>query len=596
MKENTATGTRDKTGISALPDIIERITDGVFAVDTYGYFTFVNARAAEIFRINSGEITGKLAWDYVPDNPEKQFYQACQQAMSEQKYKCQECYFQTADQWNEYHIYPSPAGISVLFRDISDRKKAEEEWKRTELRFHALIEQASDAIMITDFQGNFLEVNSTLCRMFGYSREELLKSNIAYLLDPEELKMAPIQFALLASGQAVLRERRMLHKDGSIIEVEANVKRTPDGRLLAIARDITERKRAAQQVLKEKEISDSIINSLPGAFLIREIGGGIIRWNKQLEEISGYSPEEIPHLPPYHFFEEDNKEYMRQRVSNLLVNEKSSFEVIIVTKEGKRLPFFLTAMIMVLEEKPCLVVIGFDISERKAVEDDLQTANEQLRHLSAHLQHVREEERKTIALEIHDELGQQLTALKMDLSWAMKKSARESIIYGKMSDMNKLVDHTISTVRRISSELRPSILDDLGLAEALDWQSAEFEKRYGINTRFHCSLTDLKISPDIVTGLFRIYQESLTNVARHAKADNVWGSLELENDHVILQVKDNGKGFDTQTAGNKGTFGLIGIKERTHMMGGRYTILSSQNKGTTITVSVPIQTNKEASV
>jgi PAS domain S-box-containing protein len=575
-----------------LAEAMERITDGVFAVDVSGYYTFVNKMAAEKLKIDPIDYASRLAWNDFPEDFEKQLYKACQKAIEQQTYHCQEIYSAQDDRWTEYRLFPSPEGLTILFHDITSRKTAEEEWKKAESQYRALIEQASDPIMITDMQGNFLDANSLLCTMFGYTREELLKLNIRALLDPEELKIAPIQFAVLAAGIPVLRDRRMVHKNGTIIEVEANVKRTPDGRLLAIARDITERKTAARQILKEKEILDSIINSLPGVFLIREVYGLNMRWNQRLETISGYSAQEIPHLDAYHFFEEKNKDHMRQRVDNLLKDGRSSSEVIIVAKDGRRIPFFLTAMVMILEEKRCVVVIGLDISERIAAEEELQRANERLRDLSAHLQQVREEERKRIALEIHDELGQQLTALKMDLAWSIKKSPKEGAVFEKMSGMSTLIDQTIATIRRISSELRPSILDDLGLAEALDWQSSEFEKRYHISTRFECLVNELNIHSNVVTGLFRIYQESLTNVARHAAAKIVLGTLKLEDDILILQVKDDGRGFDTQNETNKGTFGLIGMRERAFMMGGQCSIVSGLNKGTVITISVPLQNNQ----
>jgi two-component system invasion response regulator UvrY len=228
-------------------------------------------------------------------------------------------------------------------------------------------------------------------------------------------------------------------------------------------------------------MSDSIINSLPGIFLLREYQGRNLRWNKQFEEISGYGPEEIPDLDVYLFYEEDEQVNVKQRVQNMLATGKSSAEVRVVTKAGDRIPFLLTAIVLQLEGKTCIMVMGFDISERKKAEEELNLANEQLRHLSAHLQNIREEERKGIALEIHDELGQQLTALKMDLAWMIKKSKQEPPLLDRLSGMDTLIDHTIDTVRRISSELRPSILDDLGLADALDWQSTEFGKRFLID-------------------------------------------------------------------------------------------------------------------
>jgi PAS domain S-box-containing protein len=574
-----------------LPDIIGRIADGFFALDTHWKFSYMNVPAGEMLQLDPQTVIGQLIWSKLPLIMGEPFYNASRNAMTHQQYACLEDYAAVEDRWIEYHFYPAPTGLSVLFRDISKRKTSELELKKTELRYRALFEQASDAIMITDHNGDFLDVNSSLCKMFGYTKEELLGANISALIDPQELKTDPIQFKAILAGVPILRERRMLHKNGTIIEVEANVKLIPDGRVLAIARDITERKRAALLIVKEKEISESIINSLPGVFFIRELGGKILRWNRQLETISGYSGKEIAELEQFSFIEEKNKDYARERIKLLLAEGRSASEIMAVTKDGTRIPFYITGVVIQFEEKTCMMFMGIDVSERVEATEELQRANEQLHHLSAYLQNVREEERTGIAREIHDELGQQLTGLKMDISWAMKKSNETEFIQEKLSAMSRLVDQTIATVRRISSELRPSILDDLGLSDALDWQSTEFQKRYSIEARFQSRVTELQVSPNLVTGLFRIYQESLTNVARHAEAKKVDASLKLVNDNLVLEVSDDGKGFDTETAAAKKTFGLMGIRERTLMMGGTCSILSSQNKGTTVTISVPMVTS-----
>ena len=233
-----------------------------------------------------------------------------------------------------------------------------------------------------------------------------------------------------------------------------------------------------------------------------------------------------------------------------------------------------------------------DITEQEQKEQEIQERNEQLRELASNLQNIREEERTYIAREIHDELGQQLTAFKIDLAWMMKRCSGEQLLLDRLSGMDTLIDHTIDTVRRISSELRPSILDDLGLAEALDWQSTEFEKRFLIPSAFRCQVPDIGIDAAIVTGLFRIYQESLTNVARHAEASSVSGSLRLVDGDLVLEVTDDGKGFDTEAVGKKGGFGLLGIKERTAMMGGQYSVSSSPGAGTTVIVCVPLKENQ----
>jgi PAS domain S-box-containing protein len=562
--------------ILGLQEIVDRITHGMLALDRQGRCIYRNRIGDEW--MDDGQVS-----------PDSVLGRGCSAAMDSQRYDCLEIYHELKDRWLEYNIYPSDTGITVLIKDITARKTAEADWKKAELEYRALIEQASDAIMITDQQGNFLDINSSLCNLFGYTREELLQTNVTRLIDPEELKTDPFQTQYLVRGNSELRERRMMHKNGTIIEVEVSAKMIPDGRLLAIARNITDRKKADEQILKEKAMSESIINSLPGIILIREVGGKNLRWNKKFEEISGYDAAEIPDLGPYHFFEDADKEIVRQRVQNKLLTEgRSSSEMTVVAKGGKRIPLFLTAMVVQLEGKNCVITIGLDISERLKMEEALRLANDQLRDLSAHLQNIREEERKRIALEIHDELGQQLTALRIGLAWAMNKCPKGDMVFSKLSDMDNLVDHTIRTVRRISSELRPSVLDDLGLIDALEWQSREFGKRLSIESRFDCQLTYLDISPPIVTGLFRIYQESLTNVARHAHATQVNGSLHIQNDRLILQISDDGKGFDPQALGSKRGFGLLGIRERTIMMDGECSIHSSPDQGTTITVSVPL--------
>lgn len=232
--------------------------------------------------------------------------------------------------------------------------------------------------------------------------------------------------------------------------------------------------------------------------------------------------------------------------------------------------------------------------ERKRAEEKMQQMNEELRSLSAHLLNIREEERARIAREIHDELGQQITGLKMDVSWLGKKLSGKDIpavVREKLSDMASLLDDTVHTVRKIASELRPSLLDDIGLVAALDWQSNEFKKRFGIPVLFVSQYEELKIETAIATGLFRIYQETLTNVARHARATKVESSLEMDDNNVTLTIIDNGKGFDASNIKNRKTLGLLGMKERAAIIGGILEIKSELKKGTTVTISVPVQKN-----
>jgi PAS domain S-box-containing protein len=242
-------------------------------------------------------------------------------------------------------------------------------------------------------------------------------------------------------------------------------------------------------------------------------------------------------------------------------------------------------------EKLARMVMAIDITEKLEATREFRKNTTQLRELSDHLLNIREAERTNIAREIHDELGQQLTILKMDVSWIHQKLQKydDDPLFQKTADTLKLLNETIKTVRRIATELRPSMLDDLGLVEAIEWQSKEFEKRSGILISFESCVSTLPVSNEISTSLFRIYQEALTNIARHANAKNVFSKLQLINDQVILTIKDDGIGFDMQTLGLKRTLGLLGMKERTLMIGGQFEICSKPGEGTTIVVTTNVE-------
>lgn len=226
--------------------------------------------------------------------------------------------------------------------------------------------------------------------------------------------------------------------------------------------------------------------------------------------------------------------------------------------------------------------------ELKVVE--AEKISEQLRDLSAHLQNIREQERIHIAREMHDELGQLLTGFKMDVSWLNKKLAgvEDPAIQERLSSLLTLTDEAVSFVRKVAAELRPSVLDDLGLVAALEWQSKEFQKRFNIEVDFNSKTEDINTSELIATGLFRMYQESLTNVARHSGAQKVVSNLQNTTRQICLSITDDGKGFAINGNGERKTLGLLGMKERALMIGGNLEILSEPGKGTTVIITVPL--------
>jgi signal transduction histidine kinase len=232
------------------------------------------------------------------------------------------------------------------------------------------------------------------------------------------------------------------------------------------------------------------------------------------------------------------------------------------------------------------IAIERDVTERKQAEEELKEKNTELKKLSAYLQNVREEERKYIAREVHDELGQLASALKIDIDWLnIKVVALEGAAKNRIAHANKTIEVLITSIRKIASRLRPSILDDFGLNAALQWHCAEFQNLNGVQCTFEPGFDDAFISTAMKTELFRMTQESLTNVMRHANATVVSVTTEQDEQHYYLTVTDNGKGFDT--AIRKNTLGLVGLRERAISLNGTLSIDSMIGKGTTIRVIIP---------
>ncbi|MCD6385690.1 PAS domain S-box protein [Candidatus Sumerlaeota bacterium] len=230
-----------------------------------------------------------------------------------------------------------------------------------------------------------------------------------------------------------------------------------------------------------------------------------------------------------------------------------------------------------------------DITERKLAEQELISSREQLRNLAAHLQSVREEERTNIAREIHDVLGQALTALKMDIHWLRNQLSREKeSLLEKTESMANLVDNTIQTVKRISMELRPGVLDDLGLPSAIEWLAGEFQNRIGGKFELFIDKS-IDVGKELSTAIFRVFQETLTNIARHANATKVKVRFNQRGGKLVLRVEDNGRGITKEQINDPKSFGLIGIRERVYPWGGEVKIKGIKGKGTTVTVTIPIQ-------
>jgi signal transduction histidine kinase len=239
----------------------------------------------------------------------------------------------------------------------------------------------------------------------------------------------------------------------------------------------------------------------------------------------------------------------------------------------------------VLKSKVAVFVELHGKSER------LRESEDKLRRLAAHLISIREEERAHIAREIHDELGQVLTGLKMEVTWLAKRLTDPALVE-KTDSMCGLIDSTVGTVRKIATGLRPEMLDDMGLIAAVGWQAKEFQKRTGIRCRVKLPPEGEKLDIDVATTMFRIFQEILTNVARHSRATRIDVDLLVEAEKVALDVSDNGVGITDSDMSGKKSLGLLGMHERALLFGGDVKITGTPSHGTRVSVSIPLKKGK----
>ncbi len=419
--------------------------------------------------------------------------------------------------------------------------------------------------------------------------------------------VAELTAALNHAEQRLDEETRERKRIGDELkEYREYLDRTIDSRtqeLRKVNKDL--RAEIMRRIQMEKELVESqrfvnrITDATPNLLYIYDvITNRNIYVNPRITNLLGYSGEQIK-LFGSQFFQsvlhpDDTRvfEKMQERFQHAGYRDIIESEYRMKNAQGEW-RWFLSRDVIFKETsagRPQLILgIAQDITERKKADEELSQSREQLRVLLAHLQSVREEERTRISREIHDELGQSLTALKIDLSWLARRLTHEQeALAEKVVDMSRLIDLNIQTVKRIAAELRPGLLDDLGLTAALEWQAEEFEQRQGIRCELRIRPTDMTLDREISTAIFRIFQETLTNIVRHAKAGRISVVLEKKPRGLVLTVRDDGRGITKKQIASPTSIGLIGMRERVNFLGGTVDISGSRNKGTTVKVFIPL--------
>jgi PAS domain S-box-containing protein len=341
---------------------------------------------------------------------------------------------------------------------------------------------------------------------------------------------------------------------------------------------------------KQRALLDELFEQAPQAVALMNVDRQVIRVNREFTRIFGYSPHEVLGRSLTGLIVPEESRHEAERNMDLVAHgRRVDLEVIRQRKDGSRLQVSVTGVPVSVPGRQIAVYGIFrDITALKQAEEELQRSFRQLRELTARLQSVREEERARVAREIHDELGQALTAIKIDLASlirALRTDQQEEL--DKAESILRLIDQTIVSVRRIATELRPGILDDLGLVAAVEWAAEEFEARTGTKCHLDLPHDDIVIDQERTTAIFRIFQETLTNVTRHAQATRVDVRLGRENGNIVLEVRDNGRGIAEEQLSSGRSLGILGMRERALLLGGELTITGAPGKGTIVKVLIP---------
>ena len=343
-----------------------------------------------------------------------------------------------------------------------------------------------------------------------------------------------------------------------------------------------------EKLKREQQFSSALLQSIPGIFYLYTYPEmRLVTWNKQHESTFGYEASEMKNKHVLEWHHPETHEAVMKSFEALNETGKVTIEAMLMTKDRRAIPFILNALKFERDGRFYLIGVGIDITERKAIEEELNSSLEQLHKLTQYINQVRENERIAISRDLHDDLGQALTAVKIDLGF-IRQNVDSPETATRISKVSNLVGDTIKTVQRITSQLRPDIIEDLGLVAAIDWHSNEFSQRTGI--KVFCDMDiSIELPPEPSLIIYRIVQESLTNIARHSKATTVEIKLARNEENVILWIGDNGIGITDLQRTAKNSFGLISMKERADSMGGTFSIGNNTNRGTVITLSIPFK-------
>jgi PAS domain S-box-containing protein len=493
--------------------------------------------------------------------------------------------------------------LFLLYRQVADRRATWRELQNVQARVGGIVESAMDAIITIDEEQRVVQFNAAAERAFRWPRAAVIGQRLDMLIPGRFRGGHSVHIerfgrtATTSRGMGAQTVLYGLRADGAEFPIEASISQhSEDGGKLftVILRDVTERVRSEEMLARSEARLRGILDSAMDAIITVDEHQHIVLFNRAAEEVFGCGRDEAIGAPLAWFipdrFRGAHADHLRRFAEARTSSRRMGMQRIVMglRRDGEEFPIDASISQISEQGQRLFTVILRDVTERTRQDEALRSSRDEIRALGLASNNLQEQEKSRIARELHDELGQALTALKIDVGW-MKSHAggKDPAIQHKLASMQLLLDDTVAATRRISADLRPLVLDDLGLAAAVDWLVQNFTSRTGIACELAVGEGFQELPDPHATTIFRVLQESLTNVAKHAQARRVEVALSEERDHMTLVVRDDGRGISPDGPSNPSALGLQGLRERAYLLGGELSIQSAPGRGTIIGMRLP---------
>ena len=579
-------------------DILDGLGLGVLVLDTHWNITYANAAAGRVWSIAVDAVSGRNLFEVLPDlelTAARHCCESVQRSRRRARFEFRLAGVLDTSQVYEVHVDPLEDGVSLLAVEVTDRHRSALQIRKLHSDLDATLSALPDLLFEISREGVYLKVWASNPSLLARRETELIGRPVTEVMSPDAAAIC-----MLAIGEALDNG----HSFGRVINLELNGKphwfelslsrkENLEGReptLLVLSRDITEGRNVYEAMRRNENLFRSLFNHSPIGIALADLEGRYTHVNHAMHQFLGYDDGELVGRNWRELTHPEDVFKNEALALQLLAGEISSFQVEkrYLRRDGRPVWTLMVVSALRGQHGRIAQTLGqmLDIDALKRNEADLLRSRQQLREFAAHQENMIDAERKHIAAEIHDHLGQQLTAMRAETGLLRMQHGAQPGVREFCQRMNEMVDETIATVRDLARMLHPVELE-FGLGPAVLSLTEKFSRQYGIACEVQCPAGDFSPPRAVASVIYRVIQESLTNVARHARASRVNLAGRLTPEEISIEIADDGVGFDVETVLNGRSYGLFGMKERVNTIGGELTIVSSAAHGTRITITLP---------